>query len=344
MFLADADLEPVVIWGSGAIGGTIGAYLRHAGREVMFVDIVPEHVKMISARQLRVSGPNGTLIQGGPAFLPEEMRGQHRLILLAVKSQHTMAAANALLPFLHPDGAVVSCQNGLNEADLSQVIGKSRTVGCFVNFGADYHAPGQITYGLAGAVVVGELNGKTTPRIEALQTLLKNFEPDTKVSNNIIGYLWGKMAYGALLKFTALENETIAETFSNIKWRSSLITLAREVLSVAVAEGVTPLGFDGFDPDAFLKRDNPAIERSFKQMVGNNQGSGKPHTGVWRDLAIRRRPTEVSAQAQPILKAAERHNINLSMYRKLVLLIEELEAGNRVLGTNVANEMLAVGV
>ena len=32
-------------------------------------------------------------------------------------------------------------------------------MGCFVNFGADWHGPGQILFGNRGAVVVGEIDG-----------------------------------------------------------------------------------------------------------------------------------------------------------------------------------------
>lgn len=49
-------IEPVVIWGAGAIGGTIGAFLRRAGVPVTFVDVVPEHVAAINAGQ-RASAP-----------------------------------------------------------------------------------------------------------------------------------------------------------------------------------------------------------------------------------------------------------------------------------------------
>jgi 2-dehydropantoate 2-reductase len=342
MLQLKAATEPVVIWGSGAIGGTIGAHLRQAGHDVIFVDIVPEHVAAIAAGKLVIEGPNGSFVQGGPAFLPQNMHGLHKLVLLAVKSQDTKHAAQALLPFLHPEGAVVSCQNGLNEPTLAEIVGCSRTIGCFVNFGADYQAPGKITYGLPGAVVVGELDGRTSPRVEHLHALLKHFEKQAKISDNILGYLWGKMAYGGLLKFTALGNETIADTLADLKWRPVLIGLAQEILSVAVAEGVTPLGFDGFDPGAFSNRDAKAVEQSFRRMIANNLGSGKPHTGVWRDLAIRRRPTEVSAQAQPILQAAARHEIAMPLYRMLVALIGEIEAGQRTLGTDIANEMLRV--
>jgi 2-dehydropantoate 2-reductase len=339
---AGARQEPIIIWGSGAIGGTIGAYLRRAGHEVIFVDIVPEHVDAIATGSLCVVGPDGSFTVGGPAFIPEQMHGEHKLILLAVKSQDTRAAAQTMLPFLHPQGAVVSCQNGLNEPVIAEIVGQSRTIGCFVNFGADYQGPGHLSYGLPGAVVVGELDGRVTPRIEMLNALLQAFEPTAKVSDNIVGYLWGKMAYGALLKFTALGNETIADVFADPKWRTLLIALAQEVLSVAIAEGAVPSGFDGFNPDAFLSRNDIAIDLSFQEMVANNRGSGKPHTGVWRDLAIRRRPTEVAAQALPILQAAERRGLNLPRYRKLIELIGEIEAGRRILGTNIADDMLDI--
>jgi ketopantoate reductase len=37
--------EPILIWGAGAIGGTLGAYCARAGVPVLLVDIVPEHVE-----------------------------------------------------------------------------------------------------------------------------------------------------------------------------------------------------------------------------------------------------------------------------------------------------------
>ena len=54
---------------------------------------------------------------------------------------------------------VVSAQNGLNELVIAEVVGKQRTIGCFVNFGADYLEPGVVHYSGHGAVVIGELDG-----------------------------------------------------------------------------------------------------------------------------------------------------------------------------------------
>ena len=64
---------------------------------------------------------------------------------------------------------MVSAQNGLNELAIAEVVGAERTVGAFVNFGADYLEPGVIHYGGRGAVVVGEIDGRITPRVTAIR-------------------------------------------------------------------------------------------------------------------------------------------------------------------------------
>src|SRR5918997_426643 len=124
---------PIVIWGAGAIGGTIGAFLRRAGHDVLFVDVVPEHVAAIPAGRLRIEGPVAEFVIGGTAALPEDVSGKHELIILAVKAHHTEAATRALAPHLAANGAVVSCQNGLNELVIADVVGRGRTIGAFVN-------------------------------------------------------------------------------------------------------------------------------------------------------------------------------------------------------------------
>lgn len=331
--------EPIVIWGSGAIGGTIGAHLRRAGRDVLFVDVVPEHVREIAAGRLRIEGPVSQFTAGGPAVTPDAMAGKHRLILLAVKAHHTEAATRDLAPFLAEDGAVVSCQNGLNELVIAEIVGRARTIGAFVNFGADYQEPGRITYGVRGAVVVGELDGSTTPRLRELHETLKLFEPDAVLSDNIFGYLWGKAGYGGILKTSALTNDTISEFIGDPRRRRLIIALVREILSIAAAEKVTPLGFDGFDPAAFLQNDRAAIDASLAALVAYNNGTGKPRSGIWRDLAVRKRQTDVTAQLAPVQAAARRHGIPTPYVDRLVALIQAIEAGRREIGAELADEL-----
>ena len=320
--------DSIVIWGSGAIGGTIGAHLSRAGHEVLFVDTVPEHVAAIEAGRLAIEGPVAQFTTGGRAATPDKVTGRHKLIILAVKAHHTEAATRALAPHLAEDGAVVSCQNGLNELVIADVVGRPRTIGAFVNFGADYLEPGRIMYGVRGAVVVGELDGARTPRITALHAALRDsFEPDAVLSDNIFGYLWGKAGYGAILKSSALTNDSIADFIADPARKALVIGLVREILSVAAAEKVTPLGFDGFDPMPFTGTDMAAIEACMARMVAYNRGSAKSHSGIWRDLAVRKRPTDVAAQLAPVRAAARRHGVPTPLADKLVELITGIEQG-----------------
>lgn len=332
--------QPIVIWGSGAIGGTIGAHLARAGHEVLFVDTVPEHVAAIAAGKLTIEGPVAQFTTGGRAATPDQVTGRHPLIILAVKAHHTEAATKALAPHLAEDGAVVSCQNGLNELVIAEIVGRPRTIGAFVNFGADYLEPGRILYGVRGAVVVGELDGARSPRITALHAMLRDsFEPDAVLSDNIFGYLWGKAGYGAILKSSALTNDSIADFIADPARKALVIGLVREILSVAAAEKVTPLGFDGFDPLPFAGTDMAAIEACMARMVTYNRGSAKSHSGIWRDLAVRKRPTDVAAQLAPVRAAARRHGVPTPLADKLVELISGIEQGRLEQGTALGDEL-----
>src|SRR5258707_1945446 len=148
---------PILIWGAGAIGGTIGAYLKRAGHDIVFVDIVPEHVAAINRTGLAIEGPVEEFTVKAPAFTPDRLTGRYERVFLAVKAQHTEGAAKALLPHLAEDGYVVSAQNGLNELTIARIVGAERTIGAFVNFGAHYLDHGRVIYAGRGAAVVGEI-------------------------------------------------------------------------------------------------------------------------------------------------------------------------------------------
>jgi 2-dehydropantoate 2-reductase len=199
-----------------------------------------------------------------------------------------------------------------------------------VNFGADYLEPGAIHWGGRGAVVVGELDGQTSPRIQSIQELLRLFEPDALLTSNIFGYLWGKLAYAALLFATAVTDASIADVLAAVEHRPLLIALAREVVAVADARGVSLEGFDGFDPDAFHRAaPDGRAEASLDDLVAFNRRSAKSHSGIWRDLAVRKRPTEVDAQLGSVVNLAREVGVATPLTERLILQIHEIERGER---------------
>ncbi|WP_043800992.1 ketopantoate reductase family protein [Deinococcus gobiensis] len=329
---AQPEYPRVLIWGAGAIGGSIGAYLARAGTDVTFVDQAADHVEAIRERGLSVTGPFGDFTVQAPAFTPGEVRGTWPLVLLCTKAQDTRAAAGALAPHLDPDGVVVSVQNGLNTLTLDEVLGPERVLGSFVNFGADYLEPGVVLYGGRGAVVVGEPSGGLSARSAQVHALLRAFEPEAVHTPNIMGYLWSKLGYGALLFATALTNDSIADALARPEDRDTYTELGREVMRVALAHGVTPEAFNGFDPSAFLPQASRAqAQASLDELVAFNRRSAKTHSGIWRDLAVRRRRTEVDSQLGWVVHFGALHGVPTPLTTRLVALIHDIEEGRRPL-------------
>jgi 2-dehydropantoate 2-reductase len=331
--------EPILVWGAGAIGGTVAAYLIRAGHAVHCVDIVAEHVAAIKGAGqgagLRIKGPVAEFSVTGPAFLPSEVTGKYSRIFLCVKAHHTAEACRALKPHLADDGYVLSLQNGLCERIIADIVGPARTMGAFVNFGADWHGPGEIMYGNRGAVVLGEIDGRMTDRLAALHRLMLDFDDAAITTNNIFGYLWGKLAYGSMLFAQALTNDSIADALGNKQHFQLWRRLGAEVMAVAKAEKIQPMGFNGFDPLAFMPGTPEAVSQaSIDKMVAFNRTSTKTHSGVWRDLAVRKRRTEVDVQIFPIAEIGEAHGVPTPLTRKLVAMIHEVEAGTRPQGND----------
>lgn len=332
----------LLVWGAGAIGGTIGAFLVRTGHEVTFVDIVGEHVEAIATTGLAIEGPVDEFRITAPAATPNELHGRFDRALLCVKGQDTGAAVRRLAPFLTDAGYAVSVQNGLNEPMMAAVLGRERVIGCFVNFGADYLAPGRIHYGGRGAVVLGELDGRMTPRLSELLHLFRDFEPGATASANISGYLWGKLGYGALVFATALGNDSIADALARPVHRRFYRALGEEVMRVAGARGIAPEGFNGFDPNGFVPGADDALsERSMEAMVVHNRASAKSHSGVWRDLAVRKRPTEVEPMIGAVVREAAAHGIETPLLARLIAMIHEIEDGRRPLDRANIDELAA---
>ncbi len=165
----------VTIVGAGAIGGTVGAYLARSGTAVEMVDKDAAHVTAMADKGLTIQAFDETFTVGVEAISPAQLSGPLEVVLLAVKAQHTADAVSLISPLLTADSTVVSLQNGLCPRTIAAAIGAQRTIGALVNFSADYLEPGLITYGGAGTVRIGGLDGKPSPQLEAAAALLSGW-------------------------------------------------------------------------------------------------------------------------------------------------------------------------
>ncbi len=303
--------------GAGAIGATVGAHLVRSGHEVLLCDADAAHVEAINTRGLQITGPVEQFTVQVPAVTPAALPDLlHGVVLVAVKTQHTAAVVELLRGRVADDAVVVSMQNGLTADVLGEAVGRERLLVCFVNFGADYLEPGVVIQGNVGTFRIGELDGSRTERLAQIADAL----PYAEATDRILGYLWGKEAYGAMLFAGAVSDLSIADHLEDPRWRPLMLGVAREVLAQAP---VTPLGFDGFDPDD--------LEGSLARLVVFNRGSAKSHSGIYRDLMVRHRTTEVAEQIE-VLRGPLTHYVGE--------LIHAIERGERT--CEVANlELLA---
>lgn len=338
-------VQRVLVWGAGAVGGTVGAHLVRAGHQVTFVDVDAGQVAIIAdpARGLAVTGPVDAFRVSAPAFVPEALEGTWDTVLLCVKAQASMMACLSLARHLTPEGYVVSLQNGLCERVISAIVGQGRTVGACINFGADMTEPGTVMYGRRGAFVLGELDGTVTPRVQAVHAMVRDaFEPGAVLTDEIDGYVWGKLAIAAMLFAQAVGEAGVAACLARPALLPLWRALAGEVLAVAEAVGVRARGMDGFDPAAFGPgATEEAARASVAAMAAFHGESARLHGGAWRDLAVHHRRTEVDVQLLPVVMEGGSYGVETPMCRKLVKMVHEAEEGGRAQSDANLVELLA---
>lgn len=327
--LTDLVKRDYTIVGAGAIGGTLAFHLVRAGHRVVAVDIDASHVAAI-----RESGI--TLVRGGAresvavtVATPDEAVVENATrVLLCVKGVGaTEQAAEWIAPRLSSNGFVVSLQNGLQARTIEERVGAGRTVGAFVDFFADIVEPGVIADGGAGTLRVGEIDGTRSARVEQTVADLQAWGP-ARATHNILGYLWAKLGFSAMLAATALADEPMAEIID--RHRCLMVALANEVFEVAARQGITLERFDAFEPDSLMgdpDEQNAGIDRLVRWL----RSQPKSRSGVWRDIAVHRRPTEAIGRYVDVIRRGQASAIPAPNLERLVYALQELESRQRTM-------------
>ncbi len=334
----------ITVYGAGAIGGVTGAALSRAGHDVVLVDRAEDHVAAMNAHGLTIESREGSTTLPVRAITPAALGGELGLVLLAVKSQDTPAALDVLAPRLAGNGAIVSLQNGLNEELIARAVGAERTIGCLVNWAADWIAPGRILHGGHGALVLGELDGRLSDRVQGLAKLLAVVAP-TEVTGNILGYTWAKHVYGSLLVATAVVDAHVYEVVERSpEVQQMLVALVVENMRAAEAAGIRLEPFDEYAPADYRAAalgDAAARQRAMAIIAEHYRQHTKTKTGIWRDLAVRRRKTEVGALLGATVTKARSLGVAMPLTERLIAMIEDLELGRRVMSWSNVDELVA---
>jgi 2-dehydropantoate 2-reductase len=264
------------------------------------------------------------------------------VVLLAVKSYDTEWMVRTLLPYLAPDGCIVSLQNGINEERIAALIGSERTVGCVVHLSVGMFEPGIATrYTRADWLTfsIGELDGRRTPRAEALAELLEPAGP-VEVTTDIWGALWMKLCVNAMNNgLTGLTGLTSPGLWLDPRGFAAMVRIGGEVVAVCEALGhrmqpIEPTGAPHPLQPAALRRaadgDEEAVEEVRAVFAGTAEArrrGGRENLSSLLQDVMKRRKTEIEYLNGYVAARGAEHGVATPANRLVVDLVQRLERG-----------------
>jgi 2-dehydropantoate 2-reductase len=230
----------IAVMGTGAIGGYIGARLAVAGAKVSFV-ARGRHLAAIREAGLQVSSPLGDLhIHPAAATDDPAAVGEVDVVLLGTKLYDIETAARAIAPMVGSESAVVCLQNGVEAADMvARLYGPARVTVAVVWINGEIAGPGVIRHNALNRLILGELDGRPTERLERFAALASAAGIETTLSPGIRLEMWRKfLAMAPMTALSAMTRVPLGRIREHEEtWRLAAQGM-REVVAVANGAGV----------------------------------------------------------------------------------------------------------
>jgi 2-dehydropantoate 2-reductase len=230
----------IAIMGSGGVGGYFGARLA-AGADVSFV-ARGAHLAAMRADGLRIRSAAGDLrLQSVQATDDTSAIGPVDLVLFAVKLWDTESAAAACRPLLGAHTAVIPFQNGVEAVGmLTRQLGTAAVMGGVAHIASNIAEPGVIAHtGTLARLTFGELDGRRSPRAEALLAACQRAGFEARISDDIHGEIWRKFVFlVGISGLTAMTRKSAGELRADPDIRPVLRRAMEETRLVAAARGV----------------------------------------------------------------------------------------------------------
>lgn len=239
------------ILGCGAMGMILGAYLNKNGCETQLIDANEEHVKALNELGAQVTRCASFTVPV-KAITPDQMDGKYDLVFLLTKQTANSEVLNHLLPFLKADSTVCTLQNGVPEASVAKIIGKERTVGGILLWGATFIKPGisELTSDITkldALFEIGQLDGVIGDRIRMVAGALEKMGP-VIITDNLMGARWLKVMFNSCWSgMSAALGCTFGDIIDNPKSSACLSYIAHEGVNVCKALGYEMPHYGGND-------------------------------------------------------------------------------------------------
>jgi 2-dehydropantoate 2-reductase len=230
----------IAVLGSGGVGGYFGGRLAAAGADVTFL-ARGAHLDALRTRGLRIDSPKGNVhIERTKAVADASEVGPVDIVFFTVKLYDTEAAIAMLPPLIGPDTAVIPLQNGVDSvARLTDAVGPRHAAGgtCYVS--AVISEPGVIKHTAMDHLIFGEVDGRRTPRMEALLEACRPAGFQSTLSSDIIVDIWTKFVRLSVLSgLTTVTRSPLGVICRDPQLFAMLKDAVREAMHVAHAKGI----------------------------------------------------------------------------------------------------------
>jgi 2-dehydropantoate 2-reductase len=231
----------IAIMGTGGVGGYYGGLLAQQGHDVTFI-ARGAHLKAIQDNGLQVKSIHGDFhVRPAQATDDPGQVGPVDLVVFCTKSYSIDAAAQQIKPIVGAETTVLPLENGIDAADrIGAVVGMERMLGGVTWISSAIEAPGVIKQiSQFRRVVMGELDGEVTPRLQAIHKAFEETGITAERSENILKIMWTKFVFiSAVSGLGSLTRLPIGDYRSVPETREMMISLMREVEAIARKQGV----------------------------------------------------------------------------------------------------------
>ena len=251
----------IAVVGAGAIGGYVGGWLAAAGEEVTFI-ARGANLRTIASDGMRVIGEDGSEVVARPRVCERTSdAGPQDFVILAVKAHQVAAVAETVTALCHDDTAIVTMQNGIPwwyfhryggqyegtpvrsadpDGSIARSIDADRVIGSVVYPAATLEAPGVVRVVEGRRFTLGEPDGSTSERVQAISAAFTRagFKAPViaDIRSEIWLKLWGNLSFNPI---SALTHATLAGLLQFPLTRELSIEMMREAEQVANKLGVT---------------------------------------------------------------------------------------------------------
>jgi len=249
----------IAIMGAGSLGIIIGGLITKGTRgqhEVFLIDAKQDNVDALNQNGAIITGFLEEIIPV-TAITPDKMSGKYDLVILLTKQTFNEVAVPQLMPYLHENSTVCTLQNGIPEESVAAMVGKERTVGGAVGFGATWQGPGVSALTSTKETLqkyafdIGELDGSITPRIKMVKEILDHVG-NAEIVTNLMDIRWTKVLMNATFSgMSAALGCTFGDVLNNADAMNAVAHIADETAKVTHALGYKLAYMQGIDMEIF---------------------------------------------------------------------------------------------